>query len=107
MSGARLSSGLVLLLMAAQAAAQNGETGTIRASVSFAYKFENARFYIPLLEIDLRPDGGGELRFKRGESDEMVDLKFKLMPATLARVRQLCQATKFLTSDADYQDKKD
>lgn len=107
MSGARLSSGLVLLLMAAQAAAQNGETGTIPAGVSFAYKFENARFYIPLLEIDLRPDGGGVLRFKRGESDEMVDLKFKLLPATLARVRQLCQATRFLTSDADYQDKKD
>jgi hypothetical protein len=111
MSAIRLSSGLLLLLIAARAgdraAAQNGEAGTIPAGVSFAYKFENARFYIPLMEIDLPADGSGELRFKRGESDEMVDLKFKLMPATLARVRQLCQATKFLTTDADYQDKKD
>jgi hypothetical protein len=29
------------------------------------------------------------------------------MPATLARVQHLCQTTNFLTSDADYQDKKD
>ena len=111
MSAARLSIRLVLLLIAAtggnQAAAQNGDAGTTPAAVSFAYKFENARFYIPLLEIELTPDGSGELRFKRGESDELLDLKFKLMPATLSRVRQLCQATKFLTSDAEYQDKKD
>lgn len=100
-----------MLVLAATAghhpAAQNGDAGTMPAGVSFSYKFENARFYIPLLEIELPADGSGELRFKRGESDEMVDLKFKLMPATLARVRRLCQATNFLTSDADYQDKKD
>jgi hypothetical protein len=89
------------------ALAQNGDGGPGPASPSFAYKFENARFYIPLLEIDLAADGSGEVRFKRGESDEILDLKFKLMPSTLARVRRLCVSTQFLTSDADYQDKKD
>jgi len=112
MSGTAFSFRLLLLLIAAAsfgspAAAQNGDTAPRPAGLSFAYKFENARFYIPLLEIDLAADGGGELRFKRGESDEILDLKFKLMPSTLTRVRQLCAGTQFLTSDAEYQDKKD
>ncbi|MEK6299210.1 MAG: hypothetical protein AABO41_00685 [Acidobacteriota bacterium] len=112
MSATPLSFRLLLLLMAAASlasptAAQNGDAGTGPAGLSLAYKFENARFYIPLLEIDLARDGAGELRFKRGESDEVVDLKFRLLPSTLARVRQLCAATQFLTSDAGYQDKKD
>lgn len=94
-------------ILGSTAAAQNGDAGTGSAGLSFAYKFENARFYIPLLEIDLAADGGGELRFKRGESDEILDLKFKLLPSTMIRVRQICAATSFLTSDADYQDKKD
>ena len=90
-----------------RAAAQNGGASPAAPGLSFAYKFENARFYIPLLEIDLAADGSGEVRFKRGESDEILDLKFKLMPSTMVRVRQLCASTQFLTSDVDYQDKKD
>jgi hypothetical protein len=74
---------------------------------SFSYKFENSRFYIPLIEIDVASDGGGELRFKRGESDEVIDRKFKLLPQTIARIRELYEHTRFLTSDDDYQDKKD
>ena len=112
MSGTALLFRLLLMLVAAAslcrpALAQNGDGAPGPAGLSFAYKFENARFYIPLLEIDLAADGSGEVRFKRGESDEILDLKFKLMPSTLARVRRLCMSTQFLTSDADYQDKKD
>lgn len=111
MRAARLPIRFLTLLIAASfgnhAAAQNGAGGAIPVGVSFSYKFENPRFYVPLMEIDVRPDSSGELRFKRGESDETLDLKFKLMPATLARIRQLCETSKFLTSDAEYQDKKD
>lgn len=74
---------------------------------SFGYRFENARFYIPLIEVDVAADGSGELRFKRGESDEVIDRKLKLLPATVARIRELYERTHFLTSDEDYQDKKD
>ncbi|MFY9610110.1 MAG: hypothetical protein WAU45_16035 [Blastocatellia bacterium] len=111
MSAARLSFRFLTLLIAASfcdhAAAQNGAGETTPDGMSFAYKFENPRFYVPLMEIDLRPDSSGELRFKRGESDELLGLKFKLMPATFARIRQLCETSSFLTSDAEYQDKKD
>jgi hypothetical protein len=111
MSSARFVLRFLTLLAAASfgshAAAQNGAGEAIPEGVTFTYKFENPRFYVPLMEIDVRPDRSGELRFKRGESDEMLDLKFKLMPATLARIRQLCETSKFLTSDVEYQDKKD
>jgi hypothetical protein len=77
------------------------------AEVKFAYKFENQRFYIPLIEIDLDVKGEGEQRFKRGESDEIIDLKLKLLPETVAHLRELYDKTRFLESDENYQDKKD
>ena len=86
---------------------QNGATGSAGVGASFGYKFENARFHIPLIEIDLAPDGTGELRFKRGESDEIIDLKLKLLPATMERIRTLYSVTGFLTSKVEYQSKKD
>ena len=75
--------------------------------MSFAYKFENPRFYISTIEIDLTAAGTGELRFKRGESDEIIDRKLKLQPATAARIRTLYQTTQFLTSGEEYQTSKD
>jgi hypothetical protein len=43
----------------------------------------------------------------RGESDEIIDRKLKLLPATVARIRELYERTHFLTSDKNYQDEKD
>jgi len=77
------------------------------ADASFKYKFENARFYISVIEIDLSATGTGELRFKRGESDEIIDRKFKLLPTTLTRILQLYGVTNFIDSSEEYQDKKD
>jgi hypothetical protein len=88
-------------------APQESKAGTNSNGASFGYKFENKRFYIPLIEIDVESNGGGELRFKRGESDEVIDLKLKLLPATVARIRELFERAHFLSSDKDYQDEKD
>ena len=77
------------------------------AAPSFGYKFENKRFDISLIEIDLKADGTGELRFKKGESDDIIDRKLKLLDATATRIRGLLDATQFLASDENYQDKKD
>jgi hypothetical protein len=79
----------------------------VTAEASFNYKFENARFYISVIEIDLSARGTGELRFKRGESDEVIDRKIKLLPATIARIHRLYDITNFLDSSEEYQDKKD
>lgn len=77
------------------------------AEMSFSYRFENPRFHISIMEVDLEPDGTGLVRFKRGESDDLIDFKMKLLPQTLTRIRQLIEQTRFLTSDEDYQSKKD
>jgi hypothetical protein len=76
-------------------------------ATSFKFKFENSRFYIPLIEIDIAADGSGELRFRRGEADEIIERRLKLLPATLARINQLIARVRFLDSHEDYQSEKD
>jgi hypothetical protein len=83
-------------------------SGTSAAGeMSFSYKFENPRFDIRVIEIDLNSAGVGELRFTRGTSDEVLDFKVKLLPATIASIQTLFEGSGFLTSDIDFQDKKD
>ncbi|HWP45372.1 MAG TPA: hypothetical protein VNO14_19175 [Blastocatellia bacterium] len=94
-------------IFASAASAQDAAPESGGAAASFGYKYEGPRFYISLIEIDLTADGRGELRFKRGESDEIIKLNFKLMPETIARIRQLYSETQFLESSEDYQSKKD
>lgn len=102
-----LVSFFALSLFAHESFAQDGAAERVEAGPSFGYRFENARFHIPLIEIDLASDGTGELRFKRGEYDEIIDLKLRLLPATFARIRKLYSETGFLTSKEGYQAKKD
>jgi hypothetical protein len=98
---------ILCLLPASAAAAQAASDSAPGGAWSFNYKFENKRFYIPLIEIEMGADGAGTLRFQRGESDDMLDRKFKLRPATLARIEQLFETTRFLSSEEDYQSAKD
>jgi hypothetical protein len=102
---------VVLLLTAtcglADQKSQSLADGSATGEMSFSYKFENARFDIRVIEIDLDSDGAGALRFVRGTSDEILDCKVKLLPATIARIRNLFELSGFLASDASVQDKKD
>ncbi|HKA20026.1 MAG TPA: hypothetical protein VKN18_17185 [Blastocatellia bacterium] len=75
--------------------------------LSFSYKFEGPRFYLRIIEIDLGSTGTGELRFTRGESDEVLDSKVSLQPGTIARIRQLFELSDFLGSETAIQDKRD
>lgn len=104
------SSLLVLLLAAACALAQKPQSingAAAAGEMSFSYKFENPRFDLRVIEIDLNSNGAGELRFTRGTSDEILDCKIKLLPATIARIRSLFGVSDFLDSKTEYQDKKD
>jgi hypothetical protein len=101
---------VILLLVScalAQQKAQIMADGSAAGELSFSYKFENARFDIRLIEIDLTSNGTGELRFTRGTSDEVLDCQVKLLPPTIARIRTLFEAAGFLASDASVQDKRD
>lgn len=103
---------LVLLLAASygfarQTSSQHLADGAASRDMSYSYKFENPRFDIRVIEIDLNSNGTGELRFTRGTSDEVLDCKVKLLPATIARISSLFEASGFLASNTEYQDKKD
>lgn len=103
---------LVLLLAASYGSAREGSSqhladGSASRDMSYSYKFENPRFDIRVIEIDLNSNGAGELRFTRGTSDEVLDCKVKLLPATIARISSLFEASGFLASNTEYQDKKD
>lgn len=91
----------------AQQKIQNIGGDSSGAEVSFSYKFENPRFYIRVIEIDIDSNGVGELRFTRGESDEILDSRIKLLPATSSRIRTLFKNTDFLGSSEEYQAEKD
>lgn len=106
------SSVTVLLLVvvcgfAGQSPQNIGGADSGTSDVSFTYKFENPRFQIRIIEIDLAANGVGELRFMRGESDEVLDCKVKLRPATIARILSLFESADFLESKIEYQDKTD
>lgn len=110
MSLNRSTMSVVLLLAATGALAQKPQSingAATAGEMSFSYKFENPRFDIRVIEIDLNPNGAGELRFTRGTSDEILDCKIKLLPATLARIRNLFEVSDFLALKTEYQDKKD
>ena len=96
-----------LVLLASASGRQGGVSDSPSTELSSSYKFENKRFYIPLIEIDLASDGTAALRFKRGESDDILDRKMKLLPATLSRIRQIFDDLRFIESNEEYQGKKD
>jgi len=109
MSLNRLNSSIVVLLLAVICGFAHqsppGISDANGAEMSFSYKFENPRFHLRLIEIDLSASGTGELRFTRGESDEVLDCKVKLLPATIARIRSLFEVSDFLGSTVEYQGK--
>jgi hypothetical protein len=109
----RFSLACLVLLVASslalprQRSSQHLADGSASRDMSYSYKFENPRFDIRVIEIDLKSNGTGELRFTRGTSDEVLDCKVKLLPATIARISSLFEASGFLATNTEYQDKKD
>jgi hypothetical protein len=110
MSFNRFTVSLVLLLAGTGVLAQKPQSingAAAAGEMSFSYKFENPRFDIRVIEIDLNANGSGEVRFTRGTSDEILDCKIKLLPATLTRIRNLFEVSDFLALKTEYQDKRD
>lgn len=77
------------------------------SATTFKYRFENRRFHISVIEVELDADLSGLLQFKRGESDELLDRTFKVSPRTMSRLSQLVRRLNFFESQEDYQNKRD
>ena len=95
------------LIRGPAAVIQSESQRPLSGEMGFKYVFENPRFYIPWIQLDLSPEGIGRAQFRRGESDEVLDRKVKLLPSTLSRIAELIAKSGFLTSGEDYQSKRD
>ncbi|MGE0882228.1 MAG: hypothetical protein AB7P14_01670 [Blastocatellales bacterium] len=86
---------------------QSGETEIGRSSATrFYYLFENERFTTPLQEVKFDGAGHGTFRFKRKDSDEIVN-ELDVSPVLLSQIQLLFSDLNFLESNVDYQHKKD
>lgn len=79
-----------------------GKTGEVR----YHYLFENERFTTPLQEVEFDGQGQGTFRFKRKDSDEIVN-KLTVSSSLLSQLQVLFDSLNFLASNEDYQHKKD
>jgi hypothetical protein len=75
-------------------------------AVSYHYKFENERFTTPLQELEFDGSGRGQFRFKKKESEEIVN-DLTVSSLVLSQVQSLFSQLNFLASQEDYQHKKD
>ena len=74
--------------------------------VRYHYLFENERFTTPLQEVEFNGQGEGTFRFKRKDSDEIVN-KLTVSSSLLSQIQILFDGLNFLSSNEDYQHKKD
>jgi len=72
----------------------------------YEYLFENERFTVPFIEVQLDGKGAGKFRFRKKDSDDVSkDLSVSL--ALIQQIQGLFDLLKFLDSKEDYQYKKD
>jgi hypothetical protein len=86
--------------------AENSLTANKPNGVRYHYRFENERFTTPLQEIEFDGQGQGTFRFKRKDSDEVVN-KLEVSSSLLSQIQVLFDSLNFLSSSEDYQHKKD
>ncbi|HWX42827.1 MAG TPA: hypothetical protein VN345_16875 [Blastocatellia bacterium] len=98
---------LAALSLGATSSGRAANCQSLTADTAFSYKFENRRFYIPLIQVNIDAGGNGQLHFMRGESDDVIERKFKILPSTVERIVRLLGVTGFLDSKEEYQAKKD
>jgi hypothetical protein len=103
---------LALLFVSSVAQAQtrisvtNYDGGEKRAAVRYRYLFENERFTTPLQEVEFDSEGHGQFRFKRKNGEEIVN-KLEVSAPVLSQVQSLFEEMNFLSSNEEYQHKKD
>lgn len=84
----------------------NGSRAESSSAVRYRYLFENERFTTPVQEIEFDGVGQGKFRFKRKDNDEIVN-DLSVSSAVLTQIQTLLSELNFLTSNEDYQHKKD
>lgn len=83
----------------------NSKTET-SSETQFRYAFDNEKFTTPHLELQFGADGKGEFRFKKKDSEEIVN-KLQVTAPVLEQINSLLTEVNFLDSAENYQYKKD
>ncbi len=76
------------------------------SSAHYRYVFENPRFTTPVQEVEFDGAGQGKFRFKRKDSDEIVN-QLTVSATVLAQIQASLDELNFLSSQEKYQHKKD
>jgi hypothetical protein len=77
------------------------------ASASFTYRFENPRFQISRIELDVDASGAGRLVFTKQGLAKPVSRDVRVAEPVLRQLDELLGRLDFLRSDATYQTKDD
>lgn len=84
----------------------NGSRAEGSAAIRYRYLFENERFTTPVQEVEFDGAGRGKFRFKRKDNDEVIN-DLAVSSTVLTQIQTILNELNFLTSNEDYQHKKD
>ena len=90
----------------AQIVVTNNDKAELSAGTKFHYLFENEKFTTPRIELLFDANGKGEFRFKKKDSDEIVN-NLQVTTTVLGQISALMAELNFLDSAENYQHKKD
>jgi hypothetical protein len=76
------------------------------AGTKFHYLFENEKFTTPRIELLFDANGKGEFRFKKKDSDEIIN-QLQVTTMVLGQISALLAELNYLDSSESYQHKKD
>lgn len=78
----------------------------VGAGTKFHYLFENEKFTTPRIELIFDGNGKGEFRFRKKDSDEIVN-KLQVTSMVLGQISALLAELNYFESNENYQHKKD
>jgi hypothetical protein len=84
----------------------NGDHKDDASETKYSYHFDNEKFTTPHMEISFDAAGKGEFKFKKKDSDEMVN-KLEVSTTILAQINSILSEVGYFESNENYQHKKD
>ncbi|MGH9798761.1 MAG: hypothetical protein ACRD82_00200 [Blastocatellia bacterium] len=84
----------------------NADGGSRSSTASYHYRFENERFTTTVQEIEFDGSGRGKFRFKKKDGEEIIN-DLALSETLLTQIQSLFDQLNFLSSQENYQHKKD
>jgi hypothetical protein len=95
-----------ILCASARWAPSPGMDGTVNET-EYYYRFESTMMDMNLIELRFNQSRRGEFMFRRKNDEETIRLELELLPETLRQIDGYLAQMQFLTSQENYQAKRD